>query len=141
MISAGRKHFARCLEHRRQQENLQTNWKTVERGCFLGSPEFKEELLAQVHERRGDHYGLELREADEAHAEQVLKAELRRRGWAEAELARRRKGDPQKVELAWELRARTTMTLKWIANRLRMGTWTYVSNCLVQKRKETEKCK
>ena len=35
---------------------------------------------------------------------------LRRRGWAEAELGRRRKGDPQKVELAWALRARTTMT-------------------------------
>ena len=33
------------------------------------------------------------------------------------------------------------MTLKWIAQRLRMGTWTHVSNCLGQRRKENEKCK
>ena len=45
------------------------------------------------------------------------------------------------VELAWQLRARTTVTLKWIARRLNMGTWTYVSNCLVKKRKGAAKCK
>jgi hypothetical protein len=28
------------------------------------------------------------------------------------------------------------MSLKWTARRLKMGTWTYVSNCLVQQRKE-----
>ena len=35
----------------------------------------------------------------------------------------------------------TAMTLKWIANRLKMGAWTHVSNCLVQKRRQNEKCK
>ena len=30
----------------------------------------------------------------------------------------RRKGDPEKVEIASRLRAQTTMTLKWIARRL-----------------------
>ena len=93
-----------------------------------------------MHEKRRDHYGAELREADLAHAERVLKEELSRRGWTEAELSRHRKGDPVKVELATCLRARTTMTLKWIAQRLRMGTWTHVSNCLVQKRKTEEQC-
>ena len=137
---AGRKHFAQCLEHRRRQESPGADWKAVERGWFLGDKEFKQELLAQMHERRGDHYGPELREADQAHAEQVLKEELRRRGWTEAELSRRRKGDPEKVRIASQLRARTTMTLKWIAGRLKMGTWTHVSNCLVEKRKKDEKC-
>ena len=33
--------------------------------------EFKEELLAQVHARRGDHYGPELREPDKAYAQGV----------------------------------------------------------------------
>ncbi len=133
-------HFAQCLEHRRLQEDPKTDWKAVERGWFLGDKHFKEELLAQMHEKRGDHYGPELREADLAHAERLLQEELSRRGWTEAELGRRRKGDPGKVELAGLLRAHTTMTLKWIAQRLQMGAWTHVSNCLVQLRRKAEQC-
>jgi REP element-mobilizing transposase RayT len=138
---AGRRHFARCMEERRRQEPPETGWRAVERGWFLGDTQLKEELLAQMHERRQDHYGPELREAALVHAQRVLREELSRRGWTEAELSRRRKGDPEKVEIAGQLRARTTMTLKWIAQRLNMGTWTYVSNCLVQKRKNEQKCK
>ena len=59
---------------------------------------------------------------------------------SEGELNKRRKGDAQKVELAWQLRCQTTMTLKWIAQRLKMGTWTYVSNCLAPKRKARALC-
>ena len=47
----------------------------------------------QMHRQRGDHYGSELREADALHAERLLQAELERRGWAQSELSRRRKGD------------------------------------------------
>ena len=137
---AGRTHFAQCLEHRRRQEDPKSDWKAVERGWFLGDIEFKQELLAQMHGNRRDHYGPELREADLAHAERVLEEELSRRGWTEAELSRRRKGDPGKVEVASLLRARTTMTLKWIAQRLKMGAWTHVSNCLVQMRKSEKQC-
>ena len=46
------------------------------------------------------------------------------------DLQTRRKGDPQKVILARRLREETTMTLKWIAQRLQMGSWTYVSDLL-----------
>jgi len=131
---AGRKRFGQCMEHRRCQEGPEADWKAVERGWCLGDKAFKEELLAQMHERRGDHYGPELREADEAHAERILREQLRQGGWTEADLLNRRKGDPGKVEIASQLRAQTTMTLKWIARRLKMGTWTHVSNCLVEKR-------
>jgi hypothetical protein len=54
---AGRKRFARCVEGRRRQESPKSDWKAVERGWFLGDEAFKEELLAQMHQRRGDHYG------------------------------------------------------------------------------------
>jgi hypothetical protein len=37
----------------------------------------------------------------------------------------------EKVELARRLRKETTMSLKWIAEQLEMGSWTYVSNLLV----------
>jgi hypothetical protein len=132
--------FGLFVEQRRAQEGPKTDWKAVERGWCLGNKAFKEELLAQMHEKRGDHYGPELRQADALHAEGLVQAQLRRRTWTEAELNRRRKGDPDKVEIAWRLRQQTTMTLKWIAQRLRMGTWTHVSNCLGQRRKESEKC-
>lgn len=139
--SAGRQRFAQVMEERRAQEGKDADWRAVERGWCVGSKEFKAELLQQMRERRADHYGSELREADEEHAEGLVRQELRRRGWKEAELAERRKGDPEKVQIAWRLRQETTMTLKWIARRLQMGTWTNVSNRLVEKRKQEEKCK
>ncbi len=138
--AAGRKEFEKRMELRRAAEDGE-EFKGIVRGWCLGSEDFRKELLAQVHEKRGDHYGPELREADEERAEGLLQKELKRRGWTEARLDERRKGDPEKVMVAWRLRQDTTMTLKWIAQRLRMGTWTYVSNCLVQKRKQDEKYK
>jgi len=39
---------------------------------------------------------------------------------AKSELAARRKSDPHKVALAREVRSQTTMSLKWIAQRLEM---------------------
>jgi len=46
------------------------------------------------------------------------------------ELTVRRKSDPVKVALARDLRFQTTMSLKWIARRLEIGSWTHVSNLL-----------
>jgi len=51
-------------------------------------------------------------------------------GWAEDALLARRKGHGAKVRLARRLRQETTMSLKWIAQRLHMSSWTYVSNLL-----------
>jgi len=47
----------------------------------------------------------------------------------------RRKSDPEKVKIALRLRRESIMTLKWIAQRLQMGSWTNVSNCLANKSK------
>jgi hypothetical protein len=55
---------------------------------------------------------------------------LERLGWDEVQLRARPKGHRSKVMLAGRLRQETTMSLKWIAGRLQMGTWTYVSNLL-----------
>ena len=52
------------------------------------------------------------------------------RQWTKDELNVRRKGDKGKVEIARRLRRETTMTLKWIAEHLAMGSWTNVSNLL-----------
>ncbi len=57
-------------------------------------------------------------------------------GWDEASLRQAGKGDERKVRLAARLRKDTTMSLKWIAQRLRMGSWTHVSNLLGAIRKQ-----
>jgi hypothetical protein len=100
----------------------------------LGNEKLKQELLAQVSEKAGkSHYGEELRESAEAKAEQIVAEELRRLGWKEDELKRQRKGHRRKVQMARRLRAETTMSLKWIAERLAMGSASMVTHCLRQK--------
>jgi hypothetical protein len=47
---------------------------------------------------------------------------LKRLRWSEADLRARRKGERGKVELARELRSKTTTPLAWIAARLNMGS-------------------
>jgi hypothetical protein len=58
-----------------------------------------------------------------------------RRGWSVDELERRRKADGEKLKIARRLRAETTMTWGWIADRLAMGTVGYVAETL---RKDNE---
>jgi len=58
----------------------------------------------------------------------VAREELKRLGWPGEELRCRAKGHPGKVAVASRLRQETTMSLKWIAQRSEMGSWTYVSN-------------
>jgi hypothetical protein len=55
-------------------------------------------------------------------AERLAATALRRLSGTEEDLKGRPKGDPDKVEIARELRRQTAMSLAWIAERLRMGT-------------------
>jgi hypothetical protein len=50
--------------------------------------------------------------------------------WREVDLARQPKGHHIKVKIAQQLRAQTPMSRQWIADRLRMGSSSYVSNLL-----------
>ena len=72
---------------------------------------------------RGHHSGELRRETAEAKAERIIAEELRRLGWSQADLDRRRKNDPAKLALAARLRQETILSLKWVAARLQMGTW------------------
>jgi hypothetical protein len=71
-------------------------------------------------------------------AERLVVQELKLRRWTEVDLDSRRKGDPEKIEFAARLRRDTLMTLKWIARRLHMGSWTHVSNCLARHRNQSK---
>jgi REP-associated tyrosine transposase len=132
---AGRRRLEEVVEARRGAEEG-AEYRPIRRGWFFGSPKLKEELLAQVHTQAGRwHYGEELRESAEANAEQIVAEELKRRRWDASTLARRRKGDAGKVAIARRLRAQTTMTLSWIADRLGMGTKTHLAHLLYWERR------
>ena len=134
--AAGRRQFEQRMEERRAQETG-GDWRAVRRGWCLGDDTFRQELLAQAHEREGEHhYGGQRRETAEEKAGRIVAEELDTRDWSEAELARRPKGDVEKVGMAQRLRRETSVTLKWIAARLRMGSWSHVSNLLSAARKE-----
>jgi len=135
--AAGRRVLAQALEERRLSE-AGADYQAIRRGWCLGDETFRKELLAQMSERRGaEHYGAERLETDVARAERILGEELKRRRWAEADLAKRAKGDLGKVKIAGRLREETLMTVKWIAARLGMGTAGYVNNRLYRWRKGT----
>ena len=132
---AGRQRFERALEERRGAEEGE-EFKPIRRGWCLGEEKFREELLTQMSERMGaEHYGEERAETAETLAELIIAEELKRWRWQEAELKTRPKGDPVKVDLAARLRAETTMTVGWIAERLAMGTRGYLNHLLYRRRK------
>ena len=88
-------------------------------------------MLAPASERVGpQHDGAERQERGEVKAERLVREELAKLGWQEADLTQRRKSDPGKVRIARRGRDETRMMLAWIARRLQMGVWTHVSNLL-----------
>jgi hypothetical protein len=99
--AAGRRRFERVMEEPRAQDAPEEHGQ-IRRGWCCGEEAFRKELLAQV--------------------EELAREGLRRLGWTETELATRRKSDRAKLKVAMKLRAETTMTLRWIAARLRIGT-------------------
>jgi len=114
--------FSGAMEARRQGE-LEQEFKPVRRGWCMGSEEFRADMLRYVEQQRKQwHGGPELRESAHAKAERLIAEALRNNGAGEQQLKTWRKGHPFKVELAARLRAETTMSLGWVAERLNAGT-------------------
>ena len=119
----GRQEFERRMEGRRAEKAAPEALKALRRGWCLGSEAFRQEQLEQLEGELGEHHAGELRrESAEAKGERIMAQELKRLGWKEAELARRRKSDPDKLAIAARLRRETTLTLKAIAARVGLGT-------------------
>src|ERR1017187_7408905 len=69
-----------------------------------------------------DHSGELHRETAVQKANRIIGEEMSRLGWQETELACRLKNDPGKLAVAARVRKETTLPVKWIAERLQMGT-------------------
>jgi len=119
---AGREVFNQQME-RRRWEDSPDQFRQLESGWYLGSEQFRRELLEQVHTAPGpNHFGEAVHEAVEVRAERLIAQALTRLGWTELDLVNRSKGHPAKLELAHQLRAQTTLSVAWVAQRLSMGT-------------------
>lgn len=137
--AAGRREFEQRMETRRAEESDGEEWKSVRRGWFLGTPEFRARLLERVEGKLGEHHAGEIkRESAQAKAERIVCEALKSMRWDEADLERRAKSDPQKVALAVRLRRETTLTLPAIAERLHMGSWKSLNALLYRWKKANE---
>ena len=85
--------------------------------------------------RRGQKHeqARERRETDEPLAGRPVKEWLSAHGWSEAELQTRPKGDAGKAELARLLPRQMPVSRQWIADRLHIGSASYVSNLVKKK--------
>jgi hypothetical protein len=138
---AVRRQFELQMEERRAQE-AGVDWKNLRRGWCFGEESFRRQLLAQMDGQMGEHhYGVERQESAEEKAERMVREGLKKAHWTEEELRLRRKSDLVKIKLAAHLRQETTMTLKWIAQRLQMGAWTHLNKRLYEHRKNSGEMK
>lgn len=122
--------FGRRMEQRRFDAN-DSALTAIRRGWVFGPEDFVARLLDRLDKPVSEHHqARERAQTDEQKAEGIIRTALIKIGWKNKELSRHRKSDPHKVRLARELRAHTSVSLKWIAKRLEMGSWTHVSNLL-----------
>jgi REP element-mobilizing transposase RayT len=112
-----------CLEPE-DGTQLRNGWK-------IGAEDFRDWLAEKLSRRgRKGEQPRERAETDEALAEGIVLEALAAIRWREIDLAMQPKGHRVKVEIAQRLRGETPMTRQWIADRLRMGSASYVSNLL-----------
>lgn len=124
--------FGRRTEARRLEDNA-NDAEMIRRGWRYGAEDFVARLLDQLKKAPTEHHrAKERNETDEEKAERILRDGLTELRWERSDLLLRRKSDPKKIVLAKRLRSETSVSLRWIADRLEMGTWTHVSNLLAR---------
>jgi putative transposase len=122
----------REFERRMSQACLAPEDETLVRSAWkIGAEDFRDRLADKLSRRgRKGERAKERSETDSALAERIVLQALATMRWCESDLAMHPKGHLGKVKIAERLRAQTPMSRQWIADRLRMGSASYVSNLL-----------
>lgn len=113
----------------------EARWKGLRRGWYVGDEGFLDQLKARLGKlvagkRRESHAGGARRAHGEAGARQLLAVGLKALGLRAGDVAALSKGAPEKTALAWWLRERTTVSLRWASEELGMGHYTRVSQAV-----------
>ena len=117
------------------RKELDAEWKALRRGWYVGDEGFVEKLQAHLEKglsgrRRESHSGEAKAAHDEAAAQRELQRVFRALGLDEGAVERLGKGAAEKVVAAWWLRRRTTVSLRWVSERLGMGHYTRVTQAI-----------
>jgi hypothetical protein len=130
--NAARQQYEQVMEKRRFEADGQA-YPGLKHGWCLGSEEFRQELLGQMHGRIGaNHFGPERKESAEERGRRSVAEKLSDLGLTPVQLDALPAKATVKVELARRLRRETTLSLKWVAEQLGVGSWKYLSNLLGQ---------
>lgn len=113
--------------------------KQLKRGWFIGSDSFRDQLIDMIPGRTDNLRGAQRRAHDEKAAEELLKTVLDTLGISENKLRAMKSTQIEKQAIAWLLKKRTTVTVVWIAERLRMGHRTNASRAISSFDREPEK--
>ena len=112
------------------------SFRQIRRGWCFGDRTFREELKASMTEKMGpNHYGEERGETAEVRALGVFEEVLKEQGLCNNELDGLPKNHPKKLQVAMRLRAQTTMTASWIAEKLGMTSVGYLNRLLYLSRR------
>ncbi len=117
-------------------EDVERFEKQVRRGWYMGSESFRLKLTEMLEGAGGDNFrGAQKRDHSEAAAERYLESGLRLLACSERELQSLRHTQIEKQAIAWLLKEHTTVTGRWIAERLKMGDPSNVARGLARFRK------
>jgi REP element-mobilizing transposase RayT len=111
------------------------NWQKIRRGWFFGGDGFRREMLGRLgrsleKRKRESYSGEEVKTHDEARAEALVVAGLKKLGLNEPDLGNMIKNSPEKYALAWLVRRNTCVGNGWIKDRLQMGKATNFAELL-----------
>jgi putative transposase len=117
------------------RKEMEEKWRALRRGWYVGGESFfdqlKEKLGAIVAgKKRESHSGGARRAHGETAARMLLASGLAALELSQADLEGLPKGAPEKTVLAWWLRERTTVPLRWVGQMLAMGHYTRVTQAV-----------
>ena len=115
--------------------------KQIKRGWYLGSEEFREELLTKLDRLgTGDNYrGGQKREHNQAMAEKYFAAALEKLEMQESDFLTLKANRLEKQAVAWLLKTHTTVTGVWLSERLQLGHPSNTSRALKRFREGSDK--
>jgi hypothetical protein len=116
----------------------------LRRGWYAGDEGFLDRLKVRLGKlvagkRRESHAGGARRAHDETEARILLIKGLKALGLSKNEAVALPKGAAEKTTLAWWLRERTTVSLRWVSEELAMGHHTRVSQAVSRLRRKPGK--
>ena len=127
----------RLLEMRHSSEPWKVDeaWNKVRRGWCFGDDTFRKSMLERLDGslesvRRDSVSGDEVAMHDEAEAERLVCLGLSVLNMEDDDLFRMIKSAPSKYAIAWLVRKHTSVRMRWIKDRLQMGSATNFSDYL-----------